>query len=419
MRSAIAKNAIFLYGLTFSNYFVGLLLFPYLSRVLSVEGFGLIGFSTSLCLVFQMIVEYGFQISTTATVSVNRDDKERVSQIISTMTYAKLVLSVIACAGFAFCAFAMSSVREHLLVVSIFLADSIVKALLPDAYFRGIERMKDITIRALTAKSGILIITLLLVKSDKTLILYPLSMLLCDSLALLWAFSLIKRDGIHATKIDVHEILSIMKESFWFFISRISVSINGSLGSIFLGTKFSPNSVEMGLYSGATRISTAGEQMVPPIGDALYPAIMRRKDYRLFRRILMLGGLAWAAVCAFVAIFATPLCVFILGSQYQQAGLYLRILMIGVFVGYFSYMFGYPALSPIGKAFWANLAIMVAAAINLTVCIILWVTNNVTPLTVCCVFASTNIWTFIIRYTAFRYFKKLTVTDDNNIEETR
>lgn len=59
MRSAIAKNAIFLYGLTFSNYFVGLLLFPYLSRVLSVEGFGLIGFSTSLCLVFQMIVEYG------------------------------------------------------------------------------------------------------------------------------------------------------------------------------------------------------------------------------------------------------------------------------------------------------------------------------------------------------------------------
>ena len=82
MSSAIAKNAVFLYGLTFSNYFVGLLLFPYLSRVLSVEGFGLIGFSTSLCLVFQMIVEYGFQISTTATVSVNRDDKGRVSTIV-------------------------------------------------------------------------------------------------------------------------------------------------------------------------------------------------------------------------------------------------------------------------------------------------------------------------------------------------
>lgn len=419
MSSTIAKNAIFLYGLTFSNYFVGLLLFPYLSRVLSVEGFGLVGFSTSLCLVFQMIVEYGFQISITATVSVNRNNRERVSRIVSSMTYAKILLSAIACLSFAVCAELMNSVRENLHIVLIFLADSIAKAMLPDAYFRGIERMKDITIRALTAKSGILIITLLLVRSDKTLILYPFSMLLCDALALFWAFSLIKRDGIHATKVDVHEIALMMKESFWFFISRISVSVNGSLGSFFLGMKFSPTSVEMGLYSGATRISTAGEQMIPPVGDALYPAIMRRKDYRLFRRVLMLGGLVWAAVCTFVAIFATPLCVFVLGVQYQQAGLYLRILMVGVFIGYFSYMFGYPALSPIGKAFWANLAIMVAAVINLVVCTILWVTNNVTPLTVCCVFASTNIWTFLIRYAAFRYFKKLTISDNNNVKETR
>ena len=35
--SRIFKNALFLYALTFSNYLIGLLLLPYLSRVLSVE----------------------------------------------------------------------------------------------------------------------------------------------------------------------------------------------------------------------------------------------------------------------------------------------------------------------------------------------------------------------------------------------
>lgn len=46
------KNALFLYALTFSNYLIGLFLLPYLSRVLSVEKFGVIGFATSFCLVF-------------------------------------------------------------------------------------------------------------------------------------------------------------------------------------------------------------------------------------------------------------------------------------------------------------------------------------------------------------------------------
>ena len=84
-------------------------------------------------------------------------------------------------------------------IILLFFVDSIAKALLPDAYFRGIERMKDITIRAVSAKSGILVATLLFVKGDDTLIIYPVSMIVFDTIALLWAFSLLKRDGLKAT----------------------------------------------------------------------------------------------------------------------------------------------------------------------------------------------------------------------------
>ena len=82
-RKRIIKNSFFLYALTFSNYFIGLLLFPYLSRVLSVEKFGLIGFSTSICLVFQMIVEFGFQLSTTAEISLHREDGKVISRLVN------------------------------------------------------------------------------------------------------------------------------------------------------------------------------------------------------------------------------------------------------------------------------------------------------------------------------------------------
>ena len=224
--SRIFKNALFLYALTFSNYLIGLLLLPYLSRVLSVEKFGVIGFATSFCLVFQMVVEYGFQLSTTATISVHRDDKAKMSRTISTMTCTKLLLACGASAVFLACAMFVDMLRGHFVIILLFFVDSIAKALLPDAYFRGIERMKDITIRAVSAKSGILVATLLFVKGDDTLIIYPVSMIVFDTIALLWAFSLLKRDGLKATGTTMREMLEALKDSFWFFISRISVSVN-------------------------------------------------------------------------------------------------------------------------------------------------------------------------------------------------
>lgn len=406
-RSRILKNSLFLYVLTFSNYFIGLLLFPYLSRVLSVEKFGLIGFLTSLCLIFQMIVEFGFQLSTTAEISINRDDANRVSNLVSSMTAAKGVLALISTIAFFCCTLVVDILRQHFFLAVLFYCDSIVKAFLPDAYFRGIEKMKAITIRAVVAKSGILFSTLLFIHNDDNLIIYPLSMVVFDSIALGWAFLLILKDHIHFVRVSFRDIFSSVHSSFWFFISRISVSINGSLGSIFLGLKFLPESVEMGLFAGATRISTAGEQMIPPVGDSLYPFMVRKKDYSIFYKVLAYGGIIWFVGCSFVFLFAGEICSFILGNNYFSAGQYLRILVIGVFFGFFGFMFGYPALSPIGKANYANAAIMVSALTNVSACLILWCTNNISLLSVCIVFGSSNIVVFFVRFFAFLRFRHL------------
>ena len=104
----------------------------------------MIGFATSFCLVFQMVVEYGFQLSTTATISVHRDDKAKMSRTISTMTYTKLLLACGASAVFLACAMFVDMLRGHFVIILLFFVDSIAKALLPDAYFRGIERMKTL-----------------------------------------------------------------------------------------------------------------------------------------------------------------------------------------------------------------------------------------------------------------------------------
>ena len=87
----IGKNTVFLYALTFSNYFVGLLLFPYIARVLSIEGFGLVGFGMVYAMVFQSIVEFGFMISSTARISRVRADFAAVSEIVTNTMLSKVL----------------------------------------------------------------------------------------------------------------------------------------------------------------------------------------------------------------------------------------------------------------------------------------------------------------------------------------
>lgn len=397
----VIKNAISLYGLTFSNYFIGLLMFPYLSRVLSVGAFGVIGYATSLCTVFQMVIEYGFQLSTTADIALCRSNKVKVSRIVSTMTCSKLLLAVVSFAAFLACCFLVDSLRGYAALLVLFFADYAIKALLPDSYFRGIERMGEITVRSVAVRSGILVGTLLLVKGDETLYAYPIIMIVCDMAALAWAFVLIRRDGIALVRPSAGDVVSAIREGFWFFVSRISASINGSLGSLFLGTAFSPDSFVMGIYSGATRLSTAAQQMTSPIGDALYPSMMSGKDYRLFFRALAVGGGVWVVGCVGAAALATPLCEIVLGSQYTEAGDALRVLMVGVAFGFFSNLFGYSALSPLGLSKQANLGIAVSTAVSLATFVVLWATGNINLTSVCIVVSGMNVISFAYRFTMF------------------
>ena len=397
----VMKNALSLYGLTFSNYFIGLLMFPYLSRVLSVGAFGVIGYATSLCTVFQMAIEYGFQISTTAEIAQNRADRKKVSVIISTMTGAKLLLAALSLVAFVACCAISDSLREHTPLLLLFFVDYALKALLPDSYFRGHERMGQITVRSVAARSGILVATVLFVKGDGSLPAYPAAMIACDAVALAWAFLLIRCDGVALVIPDAGDVLSAIKRGFWFFLSRISTSINGSLGSLFLGTAHSPDSFVMGIYSGATRLSTAAQQMISPIGDALYPSMMTRRNYGLFFKSLIVGGTTWLAGCAGAAALATPLCEAILGSRYVEAGGALRILLVGVAFGFFSNLFGYPALSPLGEAKHANIGIMVSTLASLAIFVALWATNSVTLENVCVVVSAMNAISFAYRFAIF------------------
>lgn len=407
-KKRIASNSLFLVLLTFSSYFLGLLLYPYLSRVLSIENFGLFGFVTTFILIFQVIIEFGFMISATAKISEHRADVHKVSEIISATMQSKYLLAGISIVIFILCAVFLPIVSNHLLFTSLFFVSTVLSAMTPDFFYRGIEKMKAITIRTVGIRVLMIVLIVFMVKNDSHILLIPVSFVIANAIALIIAFYGVKKAGVKLTFVKSDKVIVTIKEGAMFFLSRLAVSINQSLGAIVLGLKFSPASPELGIFSGAMKISAASEMPITAVSDSLYPHMINKKDYRLFFKVLSVGIFVWFFVCLVFWIFAPQICVIVLGPEYAQAGDILRVLILGNFMAIFANWFGYPVLSPIGLANHANIAILVAALFCIASLSVLWFADSISLISVSLVMAFNNV--IIFYYRGFIFWKNRRLT---------
>ena len=384
----LIMNTLYLYILTFSNYLIGLLLYPYLSRVLTIEGFGLVGFSMAYTLIYQLIVEFGFMISATARISEHRNNPNRVSEIVSSVMYAKFILLIVSAILFLFSAYFISIVRDNLQIVSLFFISGLISALMPDFFFRGIEKMKPLALRTIFIRTLSLLLVVALVRDESQILLIPTSFIIGNTIALVVTIIAMRKAGGRLIRTQTKQAIISIKDSFMFFLSRVAASLNQSAGTFLIGLKYSPASVEAGIFAGASRISLASEMMLMPVSDSLFPHMVSKKDYRLFRKVIIVGGVVWFFVCLLIFLYADEICRIILGPNYTAAGDLLRILLFGNFIAFFSNMFGYNALVPIGKSNQANIALFVSGGFSLIAYGTLWFSNSINLVTICAVMAS-------------------------------
>ena len=62
MNKKIAGNIVFLYGFSFAKIILPLITLPYLTRVLSVDAYGVVSYTKSVIAYFQLFIDFGFML---------------------------------------------------------------------------------------------------------------------------------------------------------------------------------------------------------------------------------------------------------------------------------------------------------------------------------------------------------------------
>lgn len=148
----LVENFFSLSVLQISNYLIPLVTLPYLTYVLGPERFGLTAFAQAITQYFIMFTDFGFNLSATKAISINRDDKEKVSQIFLAVYLIRAVLLLISIAALWIMITWFTQFRDEKVLYLYSFISVVGYVLFPQWFYQGIERMKFIAIFTLTSR---------------------------------------------------------------------------------------------------------------------------------------------------------------------------------------------------------------------------------------------------------------------------
>ena len=372
----LVKNTIFLYVLTFSNYFFSFITTPIQTRVLGVENYGRIGFATAFMAYFQIVIEYGFILSATEQVAKNRNDKNKLSQILSEVMSVKIILTILCLTVVLGVCFFTPKFREDWLLYILVYFSVVLNAFMPDFLYRGLEEMKIITMRSVIIRIFFTFMIIIFLRKPEDYYLIPI--LNCVSaigaLAVVY-FHVYKKLEVKFTAVKFNGIWTCFKYSSQFFLSRIAGTIYSATNTFVLGMVYPTGSAVVGLFTSADKLVTTSKNCFSPISDSLYPYMVKNKDFKLVKKVLLLFMPIIIVGCVGVGIISQPLCAWFFGEEFREAGKVLQCLLPIVVITLPEYILGFPTLSPVGLSKYANYSVVFAACMQIVMLAFLVITH--------------------------------------------
>jgi len=370
INSPFTRNILFLTLWQGSVYIIPLILLPYLSRTLGVEGFGYFALALALAAALSLIPEWGFSLTGTQKVSQRRDEPAELVSVFWSVMTAKIVLLVISLSFLFALIFTMPGWRPLLPILSAIVPHLLTSGINANWFLQGMERMGLFTASALAGRLLAIPMTIVLVKTPDDLSVAILIQGMSGLISAIFSLILATRVlGQWRHRVRLRAVLGEITGGFQVFLSTSSVSLYTQLNVVILASV--SGSAQAGLLGGADRLRRAAQGITGPVVMAFFPKINRAFALDpTGARLMMLRFLAFqtavhAGISVLLWLFAPVLVEIVLGPAYSDAVVVLRVLALAPFFVGISNAVGINMLIPIGLRGRFTFVIMTSALFNI------------------------------------------------------
>ncbi|MBX6362175.1 MAG: oligosaccharide flippase family protein, partial [Acidobacterium ailaaui] len=225
-KKRVIHNFFSLTALQIASYVFPIITLPYLVRVLGPEKYGLIAFAQAFTGYFQILTDYGFNLSVTKQIAIERENKDKLNKIFSSVMLIKLTLFLISCLLMTIIVFSVNRFAREFKVYFYTMGMVLSQTLFPIWFFQGVEKMKYITLINVLSRLIFTTLVFVLVKSEVDYLIVPilnsLGMLICAFISLYIIYTKFQIQFVIPKYADV---IFQLKDGWHIFISTVAISL--------------------------------------------------------------------------------------------------------------------------------------------------------------------------------------------------
>lgn len=380
-KNEISSNIIALIFVQFANYISPLLVLPYLSRVLGLDGFGVVVMAMSLCSIALIVTDYGFGLSAPYWLAKNKSNKERVAEYLGGVFFIKSILFVVCFTVTTVFYCHTDLIPRNDIFFYALIASMFFQTFQPNWFFLGIEKMKNVTIFMVSAKLSYLFLVFFFVNNstqiDIVIVCFAISNFLATAIGILFIY----KENYRIARSTTKQSWIIFKDGSAFFLSRLAVGVYTSASTFLVGSFSGASSAA--LYNSAEKLYQAGQSATSPVSQVLFPYLTRTGKKEILYKFV--GGLFIPMILGiiFCIHYADIIVTFIFGEQFRAASELLEIFLVTLLINFIGVNFGYPAFSILGRIDIANKTVLCGSALQLINLVVMYTQGFISAINVC------------------------------------
>lgn len=291
-----------------------LITYPYLVKILGMELYGVIITAQILASYASIFINFGSNEVCAKHISVNREDKDKLSEIVSSVLIIRAVIWLSAFFVYLMVVFGIPKYREHALLFILMYGITTNELLFPQYFFQGIEKMKYSTlINILIKLVFILLVFVVVQKPDDYLyvpILYSVGYIIGGVVAIWIVF---KKERIIFCLPSISQALFYIKDSSALFFTDLVCTIKDKFNYLLLGSFCGMANVVV--YDLGMKIYGLASKPASIVSVVFFPHSAKTRSITQFKKVLWMIVVIDMLIILLVNIFLPFIVDFFIDEQ--------------------------------------------------------------------------------------------------------